>query len=198
MMRGRGGSLTHEANSMRDRGELPPPRLPPELAPSLVSEKVGNGIRELRAGRKALEAASDEGAANARASSAMVEIITRLPENRQVAEYIAEFAQLRAICPAGIGERRAPAAVARHVEAARECDRFTRRRIGGVLPSGPRAQESRSGDGGDRAAGAPAQEVNPAAVPVRISSRVAGLPSGSPAPFATCAPCATAPRSPAG
>lgn len=51
------------------------------------------GLRDLRAGLKALESASADGTAYARASTAMVATITRLSENIQVAEYIAEFAQ---------------------------------------------------------------------------------------------------------
>jgi DNA-binding GntR family transcriptional regulator len=51
------------------------------------------GMRELRAGLDALESASGDGTAYARASIAMVETITRLSGNQQLAQYIAEFAQ---------------------------------------------------------------------------------------------------------
>jgi DNA-binding GntR family transcriptional regulator len=50
------------------------------------------GLRELKAGLKALEAALDDGTAYARASTAMVETVTRLSENQQVAQFIAELA----------------------------------------------------------------------------------------------------------
>ena len=64
------------------------------LASRRVAERTDDaGRRELRAGLKALEAASTDATAYARASTAMVETVTRLSQNQQLAAYIAEFAQ---------------------------------------------------------------------------------------------------------
>ena len=51
------------------------------------------GLREVRAGLKALEAAAGDAPAYARASAAMVETITRISQNQQIAQYIAELGQ---------------------------------------------------------------------------------------------------------
>jgi DNA-binding GntR family transcriptional regulator len=64
------------------------------LASRRVAERADDkGLRELRAGLKALEAAANDATAYARASTAMVETVTRLSENQQLAAYVAEFAQ---------------------------------------------------------------------------------------------------------
>ena len=63
------------------------------LASRRVAERAGEtGLRELKEGLKSLEAALGDGAAYARASTAMVETVCRLSENEQVAQYIAELA----------------------------------------------------------------------------------------------------------
>lgn len=64
------------------------------LASRRVAERVdAAGLRELRSGLGALEAAVDDGTAYARVSTAMVETVTRLSRNEQVAAYVAELAQ---------------------------------------------------------------------------------------------------------
>ena len=64
------------------------------LASRRVAERAGApGVRELRAGLGALESSLGDGAAYARASTAMVATICRLSENHQVAQYVAELAQ---------------------------------------------------------------------------------------------------------
>ncbi len=64
------------------------------LASRRVAERATpEGLREVRAGLKALEGCAGDGPAYARASTAMVALITRLSENRQIESYIAEFAQ---------------------------------------------------------------------------------------------------------
>lgn len=64
------------------------------LASRRVAERVGaEGLREIRAGLKSLEAAAGDGSAYARASASMVALVTRLSENQQIESYIAELAQ---------------------------------------------------------------------------------------------------------
>ena len=64
------------------------------LASRRVAERVGEqGLRELRGRLQALDDASGDATAYARASTAMVETVTRLSENLQVAAHIAEFSQ---------------------------------------------------------------------------------------------------------
>lgn len=63
------------------------------LASGRVARDSGDaGMRELRAGLRALEQSRHDAAAYARASSAMVEAICRLSGNEQLAAYIAEAA----------------------------------------------------------------------------------------------------------
>jgi DNA-binding GntR family transcriptional regulator len=64
------------------------------VASRRVAERADDeGLREVRAGLKALESAVGEGPAYARASAAMVETIARVSQNRQIAQFIAELAQ---------------------------------------------------------------------------------------------------------
>jgi DNA-binding GntR family transcriptional regulator len=64
------------------------------LASRRVAERgKAEGLREIRANLKALEASAADGSAYGKASAAMVSTITRLSENQQLAEYIAELAQ---------------------------------------------------------------------------------------------------------
>ena len=64
------------------------------LASRRVAERASpSDLRELRAGRGALESSVNDASQYAKASSAMVATITRLSQNEQLANYIAEFAQ---------------------------------------------------------------------------------------------------------
>jgi DNA-binding GntR family transcriptional regulator len=61
------------------------------LASRRVAERATpDGLRELRAGLKTLEAVVADAPGYALASAAMVEIITRLSQNLQLVEYVAE------------------------------------------------------------------------------------------------------------
>ena len=64
------------------------------VASRRVAERAdAAGLREVRAGLKALEAAVGDASAYARASAAMVETITRVSQNAQIEQFIAELAQ---------------------------------------------------------------------------------------------------------
>jgi DNA-binding GntR family transcriptional regulator len=64
------------------------------LASRRLAERAGpSDLRELRAGLGALESSVNDASQYARASSAMVATISRLSQNEQLANYIAEFSQ---------------------------------------------------------------------------------------------------------
>jgi DNA-binding GntR family transcriptional regulator len=62
------------------------------VASRRVAERADEaGLREVRVGLKALEAAVGDASAYARASAAMVETITRVSRNHQIAQFISEL-----------------------------------------------------------------------------------------------------------